>query len=81
MKPRRNLKVSAINYEPRGVPVEVSGRVNAQTSRFRQLEVKSDLSDYCALPNRLCSRSDLGCIFHAHSYDCASRAYTTYFQF
>ena len=58
---RRNLKVSATNYEPRGVPVEVSGRVNAQTSRFRDLEVKSDLSNYRAtsrVNTHLCSRSD-----------------------
>ena len=45
-KPQQNLKVSASNYEPRGVPLEVSGRVNAQTSRFRQLDVRSDLSNY-----------------------------------
>ena len=52
MKPRQNLKVSATNYEPRGVPLEVNGRVNAQTSRFRQLEVRSDLSNYRALPGQ-----------------------------
>ena len=51
-KPQQNLKVSATNYEPQGVPLEVSGRVNAQTSRFRQLEVMSDLSNYCALPGQ-----------------------------
>ena len=41
--------VSAINYEPWGVPLKVNGRMNAQTSRFRQLEVRSDLSNYRAL--------------------------------
>ena len=46
MKPRQNLKVSAINYEPQGVPLKASGRVNAQTSRFYELELKSDLSNY-----------------------------------
>ena len=44
--------VSAINYEPRRVPLEVSGRMNAQTSRFRQLKVRSDLSNYYALPGQ-----------------------------
>ena len=42
--------VSAINYELRGVPLEVSGRINVQTSRFRQLEVRSDLFNYRVLP-------------------------------
>ena len=46
------LMVSAINDEPRGVPLEVSGRMNAQTSRFLQLKVRSDLSNYCALPGQ-----------------------------
>ena len=49
---RKSLKVSATNYEPWVVPLEVSGRMNAQTSRFRQLEVRSDLSNYCALPGQ-----------------------------
>ena len=44
--------VNAINYEPRGVLHEVSGHMNAQTSRFRQLEVRSDLSNYHALPGQ-----------------------------
>ena len=44
--------VSAINYELRGVPFEVSGCMNAQTSRFCQLEVRSDLSNYHALPGQ-----------------------------
>ena len=44
--------VSTINYEPRGVPLKFSGRMNAQTSRFRQLEVRSDLSNYRALPGQ-----------------------------
>ena len=35
-----------------GVPLEVSGRVNAQTSRFRQPKVRSDLSNYCVLPGQ-----------------------------
>ena len=51
-KPQQNLKVSATNYEPWVVPLEVNRRMNAQTSRFRQLEVKSDLSNYCALPGQ-----------------------------
>ena len=42
------------------VPLEVSGRMNAQTSRFCQLEVRNDLSNYCALPGQysLCSHSN-----------------------
>ena len=40
------------NYEPWVVPLKVSGHMNAQTSRFRQLEVKSDLSNYRALPGQ-----------------------------
>ena len=46
--------VSTINYEPLGVPPVVSGQMNAQSSRFRQLEVRSDghLSNYCALPGQ-----------------------------
>ena len=31
--------VSVINYEPRGVPLDVCGRMNTQNSKFRQLEV------------------------------------------
>ena len=78
MKPRRNLKVSATNYEPWVVPHEVSGHVNAQTSGFRQLEVRSDLSNYHALPGQysFVFSQRLGSAFHAHSYDHASRAYT-----
>ena len=39
--------VSAINYELKRVSYElkVCGRVNAQTSRFRQLKITSDLSN------------------------------------
>ena len=44
--------VSAINYKPREVPLKVSGRMNAQTSRFRQLKVRSDLSNYHVLPGQ-----------------------------
>ena len=44
--------VSAINYKSWGVPLEVSGRMNAQTSRFCQLGVRSDLSNYRALPGQ-----------------------------
>ena len=56
--------VSAINYEPRGVPLEVCGGMNAQTSRFCQLNIMSDLSNQYAIPARVC-------IFHA-LYDCVS---------
>ena len=52
-----------------GVPLEVSGRVNAQTSRFRQLEVRSDLSDYRALPSQLtlvCVHAAIGAAFSMH---------------
>ena len=46
--------VSAINYEPRGVvPLEASGHMNAQTSRFRQLEVWSDLVKLPCTPGSL----------------------------
>ena len=60
-----------------------SGRVNAQTSRFRQLEVRSDLSNYRALPGQysFVFTQRLGSAFSMHSYDRASRAYTKYFQF
>ena len=51
-KPQQNLMVSAINYEPWGVPLEVSGRMNAQTLRFHQLKVRGDLSNYRALPGQ-----------------------------
>ena len=48
---RTNLKVSGDKLRAVGGPtLEVySGRINAQTSRFHQLEVRSDLSNYsCA---------------------------------
>ena len=41
--------VSAINDEPRGVPLKVSRCMNAQTLRFLQVKVRSDLSKYRAL--------------------------------
>ena len=44
--------VSTIHYELRGVPLEVSERMNAQTSMFRQLEVRSDLSNCRVLPGQ-----------------------------
>ena len=52
LKLTSSYETSATNYEPQGVPLEVSRRVNAQTLRFRQLEVRSDLSIYCALPGQ-----------------------------
>ena len=60
--------VSAINYELRGVPFEVSGRMKAQTSRFRQLEVRSDLSNYCVLPGQylFAFTQQLGSAFSMH---------------
>ena len=73
--------VRAINYEPQRVPLEVSGRMNAQTSRFHQLEVRSDLSNYCALPGQysFVFTQQLGSAFsmHIYSYEYASRAYTS----
>ena len=63
--------VSAINYELRGIPLEVCGRMNAQTLRFRQLKVTSDLSNCCALPGHASLAYIYAvasvCIFHAHT--------------
>ena len=42
--------------------------MNAQTSRFRQLEVTSDLTNYCVLPGQ-----QLGSAFPMPHYDRASR--------
>ena len=60
--------VSAINYELQGVPLEVSGRMNAQTSRFHQLEVRSDLCNYRTLPGQysLVFTQRLGSAFSMH---------------
>ena len=59
---------SATNYEPRGVPLEVSGHVNALITRFRPLEVRSDLSNYCALPGQysFVFTQQLGSAFSMH---------------
>ena len=70
--------VSAINYEPQGIPLKVCGHMNAQTSRFHQLEVTSDLSSHCALPGQFCincvgARLYSALSIHAWTYDRASR--------
>ena len=79
-----NLKASATNYERRGVPLEVSRRVNAQTSRFCQLKLRSDLSNYRALSGQysFVFTQRLGSAFSMHIVTIrASRAYTKYFRF
>ena len=60
--------ISAINYKLREGPLEVSGRMNSQTSRFRQLEVRSDLSNYRALPGQysFVFTQQLGSAFSMH---------------
>ena len=63
--------VSAINYKPRGeVPLKVSGRMNAQTLRYRQLDVRSNPSNYRALPGQylfvFTLQPRLGSVFPMH---------------
>ena len=65
--------VSTTNYEPRGgggggVPFVVNGRMNAQTLRIRQLKVRSDLSNYHALPGQysFVFKPHLGSAFFMH---------------
>ena len=84
----RNLKLTSsyettTNYEPRGVPLKVSGRVNAQTSRFRQLEVRSDLSNYRALPGQysFVFTQRLGSAFSMHIVTIVRAERTPYFRF
>ena len=63
--------------------VRARGSHVAGGTKFCQLEVRSDLSNYCSLPGSysFVFSQRLGSA-HAHtSYDRASRAYTKYFRF
>ena len=60
--------VSAINDKPLEVPLEVRGLMNAHTSKFRQLEITTDLSNYFVLPGQR-----LGSAFSMHIQSCEPR--------